>query len=136
MIGKDINHMSFRLVPKLRSTSILGTDMIKNLKMTPNYDNGTRWLPGSPPTRYQTEAKPHSLSRPIIESVASDKKKATKTSKEYSNGIMENEINNNNKILISVNNRIKSETEGIENDNKELKPKFERKEMKKRKKNC
>ena len=28
IIGKDVKHVSFRLVPKLRSTSILGTDMI------------------------------------------------------------------------------------------------------------
>ena len=37
MIGKDVKHVkhvSFRLVPKLKSTSILGTGMIKNLKMT------------------------------------------------------------------------------------------------------
>ena len=37
---------------------------------------------------------------------------------------MENEINSNNKILTSVNNRIKSETKGIENNNKESKPKY------------
>ena len=57
MIGKDVEHMSFRLVPKLRSTSILGTEMIKNLKITIDYDTGTWWLPGSPPTRYQMEAR-------------------------------------------------------------------------------
>ena len=99
--------------------------MIKNRKMTPYYDTGTWWLPGSPPNRYQTEATPHFLSRPIIESVASDKKKARKTSEEDSNGSMENKINSNNKILTSVNNRMKSETEGTENKNKELKPNLE-----------
>ena len=31
MIGKDVRHVSFRLVPKLKSTSILGTDMIKRM---------------------------------------------------------------------------------------------------------
>ena len=44
MIGKDMKHVSFRLVPKLKSTSILGTDMIKSLKMTLNYDTETWWL--------------------------------------------------------------------------------------------
>ena len=83
IIGKDIKHVSFRLVPKLRSTSILGTDMIKNLKMTLDYDTGTWWLPARPPTRYQMEARPQSLPRPIIESIISDKRKATKTNKEY-----------------------------------------------------
>ena len=53
MFGKEVKHVSFRLVPKLKSTSILGTDMIKNLKMTLNYDTGTWWLPGIPPTGYQ-----------------------------------------------------------------------------------
>ena len=43
MIGKDIKHVSFRLVPKLTFTSILVTDMIKNLKITLNYDTGTWW---------------------------------------------------------------------------------------------
>ena len=64
------------------------------------------------------------------------RKRRQKKSKEDSNGIMENETNSNNKILSSVNNRIKSETEGIENDNKELKPKFERKKIKKWKRKC
>ena len=74
MIGKDIEHMSFRLVPKLRSTSILGTDMIRNLKMTLDYDTGIWWLPVIPPIRYQMEARPQSLPKPIIESVISNKK--------------------------------------------------------------
>ena len=41
MIGKEFKHVSFQLVPKLKSTSILGADIIKNLKMTLNYDTGT-----------------------------------------------------------------------------------------------
>ena len=122
MIGKDIKHVSFQLVPKLRSTSILGTDMIKNLKITLDYDIGTWWLPGSPPSRYQMEARPHFLPRPIIESMASDKRKATKTSKEDSSRISENKLNN--KIQTKAKNQIKSETKNIENNNKELKPKF------------
>ena len=121
MISKDVKHMSFRLVPKLKSTSILGTDMIKNLKMTLNYDTETWWLPGSPPTRYQMEARPHSLPKPIIENTTSDRKKGTKTSKKDGNEISENKMNH--KIQNSVDNRIKSETKGIENNNKELKPK-------------
>ena len=92
MIGKDIKHVSFLLIPKLKSTSILGTDMIENLKMILNYDTETWWLPGSPPTRYHMEARPHSLPKPIIENTTSDRKKAQKTSKEDSNGIMENKI--------------------------------------------
>ena len=56
--------------------------------------------------------------------MASDRKKATKTSKEDSNGIIENKINSNNKILTSVNNRIESETKFIENNYKKLKPNF------------
>ena len=124
MIGTGIKHVSFRLVPKLKSTSILGTDMIKNLKMTLNCETGTWWLPGSSPTRYHMEAKPHSLSKPLIENTTSDKKKATKTSKEDNNKTMKNKINSNNKILTSVNNRIKAKTKSIENNNEELKPKF------------
>ena len=94
MIGKDIKHLSFRLVPKLRSTSILGKNMITNLKMTLNYDTGTWWLTDSPPTRYhQMEVRPYFLPRPIIEKVALDEKKATKTSKEDSSGISENKLN-------------------------------------------
>ena len=123
IIGKDVKHVSFRLVPKLRSTSILGTDMIKNLKMTLDYDTETWWLPGSPPTRYQMEARAQSLPRPIIESIISDKRKATKTNKEYNREVNENKLNG--KIQTSVNKQTKSETKGIENDNKELKPKFE-----------
>ena len=122
IIGKDIKHVSFRLVPKLRSTSILGTDMIKNLKMTLDYDTETWWLPGSPPARNQMEARPQSLPRPIIESITSDKRKATKTSKGHSSEINENKLNS--KIQTRVSNRTKSETKRIENDNKELKPKF------------
>ena len=122
IIGKDVKQVFFRLVPKLRSTIILGTDMIKNLKMILDYDTGTWWLPGNPPTRYQMEARPQSLPRPIIVSVISDKRKATKTSKEHSSEINKNKLNS--KIQTSVNNRTKSETKGIENDNKELKPKF------------
>ena len=68
------------------------------------------------------EARPHSLPRPIIEKVASDKRKATKTSKNDSNGISENKLNS--QIKTSANNQIKSETKDIENNNKELKPKF------------
>ena len=37
---------------------------------------------------------------------------------------MENKIYSNSKILTSVNNRIKSATKNIENNNKESKPKF------------
>ena len=66
--------------------------MIKNLEMILDYDTGTWWLPGSPPTRYQMEARPHSLPKPIIERIASDKRKATKTSKEDSSGISENKL--------------------------------------------
>ena len=124
MIGKDIKHVLFRLVPESISTSILGTDLIKNLKMTLNYDTGTSWLPGSPPTGYQMEARPHSLPRTMIESVASDKRKARKTSKEDSSGISENKINCDNKISTSGNNRIKSVAKSIENNNKEVRPKF------------
>ena len=29
MIGKDVKHVSFRLVPKLKYTSVLRTDIIK-----------------------------------------------------------------------------------------------------------
>ena len=124
MIGKDVKHVSFRLVPKLRSTSILGTDMIKNLKMTLNYDTGTWGLPGSPPTRYQMEAKPHSLLKPIIDNTTLDKKKATKTNEEDINEIIENKINCDNKISTSGKNQIESETKGIKNNNKEVRPKF------------
>ena len=124
IIGKDVKHMSFRLVPKLKSTRILGTEMIQNLKMTLNYDTGTWWLPRSPPSRYHMEARLHSLTKPSLENTTSGREKATKTSKEDSNGIMENKINSYNKILTSVNNRIKSETKGAENNNKESKPKF------------
>ena len=35
MIGKDVKHVSFRLVSKLKSTSILGADMIKSIKLIP-----------------------------------------------------------------------------------------------------
>ena len=96
--------------------------MIKNLKITLDYDTRTWWLPGRPPTRYQMEARPQSLPKPIIESVISDRRKATKTSKEYNGEVNENKLNS--KIQTSVNNQTKSETEGIENDNKELKAKF------------
>ena len=82
--------------------------MIKNLKMTLNCDTGTWWLPGSPPTRYQMEAKPHFLPKPIIENTTLDKKKATKTNKEDINKIIENKINCDNKTSTSENNRIKS----------------------------
>ena len=123
-IGKKVKHVSFRLVPKLKSTSILGTDIIKNLKMTLDYDTGSWWLPGSPTTRYQIEARPHSLRKPIIESVASDKKKAIKINKEDAYEIIENRINGDNKILTRVNNQIKSGMKYVENNNKELKPKF------------
>ena len=75
----------------------MGTDTIKNLKMTLNYDTGTWWLPGSPPNHYHMEARPHSLPKPIIENTTSDRKKATKTN-EDSKGIMGNKINSNNKI--------------------------------------
>ena len=122
---QNAEHVSFRLVPILRSTSILGTDMIKNLKMTLDYDTGTWWLPGSPPTRYQMEARPQSLPRPIIESITSDKRKATKSSKKDSSGISENK--RNRKTQTSVNNRINSEKNRIENNNKQLKPRFGRK---------
>ena len=94
--------------------------------MTLNYDTGTWWLPGIPPIRYHMEVRPHSLPQSIIENTISDRKKATKTSKENSNGISENEMNG--KIQKNVNNRIKSETKGIENNNRgESKPKFESK---------
>ena len=98
--------------------------MIENLKMTINYGTGTWWLPGRAPARFYMEARPHSLPKPIIENTTSDSKKATKTNKEDSNRIMENKINSNNKILTSVNNRIKSETKGRENNTEESKPKF------------
>ena len=70
------------------------------------------------------EAVPHSLPKPIIENTSSVRNKLTKTSKEENDKIMENKINSNNKILTSVNNRFKSGMKGIENNNKELKPKF------------
>ena len=70
------------------------------------------------------EARSHSLSKLIIENTTSYWKKATKTSKEDSNGIMENKINSNNKILNSLNNRIKSERKGIANNTTKLKLKF------------
>ena len=79
MVGKDVKHVSFRLVPKSKSTSILGTDLIENIKMTLNYDTRTWQLTGSPPTRYHMEARPHSLPKPIIENTTSHRKKATKT---------------------------------------------------------
>ena len=47
IISKDIKHVSFRLSPKFNSTSILGREMIKSLKMTLNYDTKTWWLPGA-----------------------------------------------------------------------------------------
>ena len=68
------------------------------------------------------EARPQSLPRPIIESITSDKRKITKTSKEDSSGISENKMNS--KTQTSVNNRIKSEKNDIENNNEKLKPKF------------
>ena len=120
LIDKDVKQVSFRLVPKLKSTSILGTDMIKNLKMTLNYDTGSWWLPGSSPTCYHID----SLPKAIIEYTTSDRKKSIKTNKEISNEIMENKINSNNKILTSVNNRIKVEIISIENNTKKSKPKF------------
>ena len=85
--------------------------MIKNLKMTLNYDTGTWWLTCSPPTRYQIETSPHTLPKPIIENTTSNRKKASKTSKEDSNKISENKINCGNKIEIS------NETTEIRNKN-------------------
>ena len=67
MVVKDVKHVSFRLVSKLKSTSILGIDMIRNQKMTLKYDAGTCWLSDSPLTRYHMEARLHSLPKPIIE---------------------------------------------------------------------
>ena len=71
---------------------------------------GTWWIRGSLLTRYQMEAKPNSLPKPIIENTTLDKKKATKTNKEDINEIIENKINCDNKTSTSGNNRIKSET--------------------------
>ena len=137
MIGKDVKHVSLRLVPKLKSTSILGTDTIINLKMTLKYNTGTWCLPDSPSARYHVEASPDSLPKPIIENTTSDRKKATKTSKEDNDKIMENKINSNNKILTGVNNRIKSGTKGIESSNEESKPQCWRKiKLKTERENC
>ena len=60
--------------------------MIKSLKMTLNYDTGSR---------YHMEARSHSLPKPIIENTTSDGEKATKTGMEDNVKIMENKINNN-----------------------------------------
>ena len=71
------------------------------------------------------EARPPALSKPIIENTTLDRKRATKTNKGDSNEIIRNKINCDNEIVTSVNNRIKSETKNIENNNKEeSKPKF------------
>ena len=96
--------------------------MIKNLKIILNYDTRTWWLPGSPRTHNRMESMPHSLPKPIIENTTSDRKKATKTSKENSNGISENEMIS--KIQKNLNGRIKTGTKRRENNNKESKPKF------------
>ena len=73
--------------------------MIINLKMTLDYNTGTWWLTGSPPTRYNMEVRPPSLPKPTIENTTLDKKKVIRTSQEDNNKIMGNEINNNNKIM-------------------------------------
>ena len=124
MIGKDVKHVLFRLVPKFISTSILGTDMIKNLKMTLNYDTETRWLLGSLLTRCHMVAIPNSLPKPTIQETTHNRKKGAKTSNEDSNKISENKINSSGKIENSVNSRIKSKIKGIKNNNNKLKPNF------------
>ena len=85
-----MKHVSFWLVPKFKSTSILEKVVIRSLKMTLNYHTQTWWLPGSQLTRYHMEVMTHSLSKQIIENTTSDKKKATKTNKEDIDEIMEN----------------------------------------------
>ena len=67
MDGKDVNHVSFRLLPKLKSTSIFGTDMIKCLKMTLNYDTETWWLSGSLPSRYHKPNQSQKTLHRIVE---------------------------------------------------------------------
>ena len=124
-ISKAVNHVSFRLVPELKSTSILVTNMIKSLKITLNQNIETWWLPGSPPTRYHMETMPNSLFKSISEGPIQNLKKGSITSNQDSKKINANKINSNIKIQNSANSRFKSGTEGIENNNKELKTKFE-----------
>ena len=55
-IVKHVKHVSFRLVPKLKSMSILGTSVIESLRMTLNYDTETWWLTCSPSICYHMGA--------------------------------------------------------------------------------
>lgn len=43
------------------SLGILGTDMVRAIRMTLDCNTATLWLPSKPPTKYKLESNPNSL---------------------------------------------------------------------------
>ena len=51
-------YLLFRLVPELRSTGILGTDMIERLGLKLDFEKKNWWLPEKPQIKYKIETDP------------------------------------------------------------------------------
>ena len=57
-LGHIKKYLLFRLVPELRSTGILGTDMIERLGLKLDFEKRNWWLPEKPHIKYKIETDP------------------------------------------------------------------------------